>query len=342
MRVDGLRRLRLLPLLALGACAGLPPPEGVAPALAVRTSAERTLHALPPPVEPVPVAVYDFRDLTGQHKPNDLFTEYSRAVTQGAVNFLIEALQVAGDGRWFVVLERAGLDNLLQERQLIRSTREQYLGPDGQPLPPPPPLLYAAVLIEGGVVAYETNTLTGGFGARYLGIGGSTEYRHDRVTVSVRATSTQNGRVLRTVSATKSIYSAGLQGGVFKFVGLDELLEIEAGITANEPPQLAVRQAIEKAVYALILEGALGDVWSFADAGEAEPLLEAYLAERDGEVALASADPEEPGRLAPAGVRSRVRDPSPAARGPAPNEAADPFRRPPPELPPAERARQAR
>lgn len=288
------------------------------PLLADRTSTQQALQSLPPPAEPVIVAVYDFPDQTGQQKPNDNFSEYSRAVTQGGVNFLIDALQEAGRGQWFVVLERAGLNNLLRERQLIRSTREQYLGEDGKPLGPPPPLLYAPILIEGGVVAYETNTYTGGLGARYLGIGASTQYQQDRVTVSLRATSTQTGRVLRSVSVTKDIVSRSLQGGLFKFVALDKLLESEAGITSNEPPQLAVRRAIEKAVYALVIEGGMAGFWQFAEPGGAVAITTAYLRERDGGgVARIAPEPEEPGRLASDEVRSKLDEPRPQREVPS-------------------------
>ncbi|MBX7535006.1 curlin [Qipengyuania sp. GH1] len=298
--------------LALGGCASLPTPSGIEPKLADYTQTERRLQELPPPAEPVIVAVYQMPDKTGQHKPNDDFSEYSRAVTQAGTEILIEALQEAGRGQWFVILDRTGLDSILRERQLIRSTREQYLGPDGKPLGPPPPLLYAPVLIEGAIVAYETNTYTGGAGARLLGIGGSTVYEHDRVTVSLRASSTQNGRLLRSVSATKEIYSQGLQAGVFSFVDFDELLEGELGYSVNEPPQLAVRRAIEKAVYALVIEGALSGAWTFADANAAHPLVQEYLEERDGGVSVSLPAPPSPGKLAPADDRSLVNEPSPS------------------------------
>jgi curli production assembly/transport component CsgG len=305
--------LTALLAVSLTACAHKPF-QGGEPQLALETKTERSLHELPPPPEPIIVAVYDFPDLTGQHKPNQQFPEYSRAVTQGAVAMLIEALQEVGRGQWFIVLERAGLDNLLRERQLIRSTRQQYLGPDGAPLAPPPPLLYAPILLEGGVVSYETNTHTGGLGARYLGIGGSTAYQHDRVTVALRAASTQNGRLLRSVTASKNIASVSLQGGAFRFVEIDKLLEIEAGITANEPPQLAVRRAIEKAVYALVIEGSLQGTWRFADQDAARPYVDAYLKERDGVSASILAEVAPPGELAPAEDRIRVREPDPASR----------------------------
>jgi curli production assembly/transport component CsgG len=252
------------------------------PVLDLRTTMLDVLQKLPPPAQPLVVAVYDFPDQTGQYKPSESVTVYSRAVTQGAVAVLVDTLAEAGNGRWFTVLERQNLDNLLQERQLIRANREQFLGPDGQPLKPLGPLLNAGLVIEGAIVGFDSNVLTGGFGARFLGIGGSTEYRRDMVQVHVRAVSTLTGQVLTTVSSAKTIYSVAVQAGVFRYVASDELLEIEGGVTTNEPTHLAVTQAIQKGVYGLILEGAKQDYWSFADEDVEESLIKLYELEKRG------------------------------------------------------------
>src|SRR3546814_8620815 len=45
-----------------------------------------------------------------------------------------------------------------------------------------------------------TNTLTGGMGAQYLGIGAHTQYREDNVTVYLRAVSTNTGEILKSRS----------------------------------------------------------------------------------------------------------------------------------------------
>jgi curli production assembly/transport component CsgG len=83
---------------------------------------------------PMTVAVYGFRDLTGQNKPNDRLALFSKAVTQGAEVFLIKSLQDSKN--WFRVVERVGLDNLIKERQLIRNQREVYEGKEAKPLKP--------------------------------------------------------------------------------------------------------------------------------------------------------------------------------------------------------------
>lgn len=247
------------------------------PDINTTTSSSDILRDLPAArVKPV-VTVYDFTDQTGQHRPNDKIAEFSRAVTQGGAAILSEALSKAGSGNWFTVIERNGLEHLLRERQIIAATREQY--GMGSKLPP---MLYAGVLLEGGIISYESNTLTGGLGAKYLGVGGATEYRQDIVTVYLRAVNVQNGEVLLSVNSAKTIFSTSITGGAYRFVALNRLLEIESGITMNEPPQLAVRQAIEASVYSLILEGAIKGVWEFADADAGRLAIQKYNARVHG------------------------------------------------------------
>ena len=109
------------------------------------------------------LAVYQFGDLTGQQKPNTNFGEMSKAITQGSVNLLIKALKDAGEGKWFRVVERDSLQSLLQERKLIRTTRQMTQGDQAQPLGP---MLYAGAYITGGIVGYDSNTVSGGVGER--------------------------------------------------------------------------------------------------------------------------------------------------------------------------------
>jgi curli production assembly/transport component CsgG len=291
MRTTFMRLLATAALgLALAACVPMDEKLGGMPTYTPRTTIARTIESLPPPAQPVPIAVYAFTDQTGQHKPNEGFAEYSRAVTQGAAAMLVHALRKAGGGRWFMVIEREGLDQLLKERQIIRAVRDEYRGPDGRPLPEVlDPLLYPGILIMGGITAYESNTVTGGAGARYLGIGGNTEYRRDDVTVDLRVVGVKNGRVHTALSTSKSIYSVLLQSGVFKYLDMNDLLEAEAGFSRNEPAQLAVRQAIEKAVYGMVVEGAMDGLWSFADPAAQARRIAEYRQERYGEVTLAAA-----------------------------------------------------
>ncbi len=247
-----------------------------------KTQTQTLLNQLPAPQRPVAIAVYGFTDQTGQFKPSETGQTLSRAVTQGASSMLVKALQDAGNRNWFTVVERERLDNLLKERQIIGEMRKRYLGEQEVDPNALPALLFAGVLLEGGIVGYDTNTVTGGAGAAFLGIGARTEYRQDNVTVYLRAVSVRTGEVLANVTASKTIASQALGASAFKFVAFRELLEAEAGITSNEPDQVALQQAIEKAVYGLVLEGVELDLWRFNDMAAAMPLLAAYRAERDG------------------------------------------------------------
>ncbi|MEL7188832.1 MAG: CsgG/HfaB family protein [Pseudomonadota bacterium] len=240
------------------------------------------LNALPPSGQRAAVAVYNFTDQTGQFKPTDGAQTLSRAVTQGATSILVKTLHEAGNRSWFTVVERERLENLLRERAVIREMRASYLGETKINPQALPPLLFAGVLLEGGIIGYDSNTKTGGSGARLLGIGGRTQYREDTVTVYLRAVSVKTGEVLASVSSRKSIASVGVGADAFRFVAFRELLELEAGVTYNEPDELALRQAIEASVYSLIMEGAMQDLWCFnASEQEVSSLLTEYIADRD-------------------------------------------------------------
>jgi len=247
-----------------------------------RTQTQNLLAEIPPPQRPIAIAVYGFTDQTGQFKQNENGQTLSRAVTQGGGSILAKALQDAGNRQWFTIVERESLRNLLNERQIIREMRERYLGEKGVNPQALPAMLFAGVLLEGGIISYDTNTVTGGAGAAFLGIGAHTEYRQDTVTVYLRAVSVRTGEVLTTVTASKTIASKSLGASAFKFVAFKKLLEAEAGFTTNEPDHLAMQQAIEKAVYALVMEGVELKLWEFADPKAGWPLLWRYKQERDG------------------------------------------------------------
>lgn len=206
------------------------------------------------------IGVYSFTDKTGQRAPADNFSSLSSAVTQGAEVWVIDALMQAGNGSWFEVVERVGMDNVIAERQLIRQTRENYLD-DPNPLNP---MKFAGLILEGGIVGYDSNVATGGSGARYFGIGAATEYRVDTVTVAMRLVSVSTGRVLLSVATEKTIASHRTGTDVFKFLDMGtKALEIESGFSVNEPTNYAVRAAIEAGVIELIYEGARRELWSF-------------------------------------------------------------------------------
>ncbi|WP_414464217.1 CsgG/HfaB family protein [Hyphomicrobium sp. DY-1] len=233
-----------------------------APRLVPDTKSGIALDALPPPVRRLDVSVYDFPDLTGQNKSNDNFAEFSRALTQGGGAVLIDVLTKAGDGRWFNVVERNDLQPLLQERQIIQNTRAALDGNKAKALSP---LRFAGIILEGGIIGYDTDETNGGIGATYLGIGGDMQYRRDVITVALRAVSVQSGRVLASVTTTKTLYSVLVHGSAFQYAAVDQLLQAELGFTKNAPATLAVRDGIQLAVYALIFEGVKKHLWEFRD-----------------------------------------------------------------------------
>ena len=227
----------------------------------------RELLNLSPPRQKAVVSVYAFADQTGQRATADNMALFSTAVTQAGDAFLIDALLAAGDGKWFLVAERGNLDALTRERQLIISTRSSYGGEGANKLEP---LLFSGLIMAGGIVGYDTNLLSGGTGARYLGIGVSSQYRIDQVTVALRAVLVQTGQVLLNVVTSKQVYSTtmGIDGFRFTENGT-ELFELESGFAANETQTYAVRSAIEAAVYAIIVQGIENDLWDFEPKKEA-------------------------------------------------------------------------
>ena len=232
-----MRWLLLAVLGCLSAC-GSSPARVFAeqPVLAARNSSvANELLALPPPTQKLYVGVFAFQDQTGQHKPNENFADYSFAVTQGGATILINALKEAGQEKWFGVLERSRISDLLQERQIIRANREGAVGQNGKQLPPLGPMLNAGIIFEGGIVGYDSNVVTGGIGANVLGIGANINYRRDTVAVYLRAVSVLSGEVLVSVTTDKTIYSTGLQGSANRFVSFNSLFQFEAGFTTNEP-----------------------------------------------------------------------------------------------------------
>ena len=258
--------LTILLLAVMTGCTSIPDrvPLDNPPSLQNSPIPER-MSAVPPiDGKKITIAVYSFGDKTGQRKPADNIANLSSAVTQGAEVWVIKALQEVGGGTWFDVVERVGMDNLIKERQLIRQTREVYeKNLDNGPTPLKP-MVFAGLILEGGVVGYDSNVAMGGVGARYLGIGAQTEYRVDTVTVVMRLVSVSTGRVLMSIATEKTIASHRSGADIFKFFDMGtRLVESEAGFSVNEPVNYAVRAAIEAGIVELVYEGERKEFWSF-------------------------------------------------------------------------------
>lgn len=259
-----MRRL-LYPALALtvtlGACqtdrhAGS---FGVEPVVGHTTSIAKRLADLPAPRRRLALAVYDFPDLTGQNKANEKYPDYSKAVTQGAASMVINALKTAGSGSWFKVVERNRLEEVLRERKLITATYSA-LGLDWKQVIKS--LEFADYIVTGGIVAYDAGITSGGVGATYLGIGPTVNFRRDLVTVNLRLVSVTDGSVLRSIDSSRTVYSVTPAVSVHRYVSVGNLLDVQAGVTASEATQVAVREAIEAAVLELIRDGERSGLWS--------------------------------------------------------------------------------
>ena len=224
---------------------------------------KKEFDTIPAPAagRPVSVAVYSFADKTGQRRPQANVASLSSAVTQGAETFLIQALQGVGRGQWFEVVERVGIDNLTKERLIIRQMREAYEGNNAKPLMP---MQFAGIIMEGGIVGYDTSVNSGGAGMRIFGIGKQTQWSQDTVTISLRAISVNTGKVLAVVTVQKTILSTADSASALKFFDAGtQAFEAEAGLTINEPGTYAVKAAIEMAVVELIKEGQRKSIWDF-------------------------------------------------------------------------------
>lgn len=215
----------------------------------------KRIQNMPLPARTPVVAIYKFDDLTGQRKSRDGIADFSSAITQAPEAYLIRALK---QSEFFKVVERKGLDHLTKERQLIRQTRQKFEDKDKQL-----PLIYAGLILEGGIVDYNTNLLTGGVGARYLGIGNSKQYREDKVVVSIRMVSVSTGEILIEILTSKTILSVGVSNDYFRFSADNDLIEVESRNAMNEPKYIAVQAAIETAVVELITQGEEKGYWKY-------------------------------------------------------------------------------
>ena len=269
------RLMRLLKLAtiflattALAGCANIVRPFGpieISDAPKSTSTIIQGIDQLPAPDGPkIAVAVYGFKDLTGQRKNSSTLSLFSTAVTQGAESYLIKSLQEAGNRQWFTVVERVGLDNLLKERQMIKQTREIYEGANAKMLPP---LALAGVILEGGIIDYNTNVLTGGTGVALLGIGPYTQYTQDQVVISLRLVSVQTGEILISVLIEKNLLSTQDGATILRFYNLGtRTFEFDSSQTYNEPGNYALRSAIEQGIVELVKQGEKLGLWKFKEA----------------------------------------------------------------------------
>ena len=278
--------ITLISLLAVSGCSTIRPYNKsvkVKEPPKVSTTLVKEISTLPAPDgPPMTVAVYSFKDLTGQRKPSSTMSLFSSAVTQGAESYLIKSLQEAGNRQWFTVVERTNLDDLLKERQMIKQTREIYEGSQARLLPP---MTMAGVIIEGGIIDYNSNVLTGGTGAAFAGIGPYTQYTQDQVVISLRLISVQNGEVLTTVTIEKNLLSTMDGATALRFFNQNtQSFEFDSSQSFNEPGNYALRSAIEQGVIELIKKGEKQGLWKFKQPESTKTINEEPIKDTNPEV----------------------------------------------------------
>lgn len=266
------RLIVLIATILLSGCLTAPPKEAASPTLMPRGQSYQDLIHLPEPKGKLYVSVYNIQDETGQFKPYPA-SNFSTAVPQSATAMLVTALK---DSRWFIPLERQGLQNLLNERKIIRASQENGTVGDNNRMPLQS-LMSANVMIEGSIIGYESNVKSGGAGAKYFGIGADTQYQLDQVAVNLRVVNVSTGEILSSVNTSKTILSYEVQAGVFRFIEYQRLLEGEVGYTANEPVMQCLMSAIETGVIYLINDGITRSLWELNDPGAVNnPVLKKY------------------------------------------------------------------
>ena len=266
------RLLLIVAVCLLSGCLTAPPKEAAKPTLLPRAQSYRDLTHLPPAKGKLFVSVYNIQDETGQFKPYPA-SNFSTAVPQSATSMLVTALK---DSRWFIPLERQGLQNLLNERKIIRAAQENGTVAENNRMPLQS-LVAANVMVEGSIIGYESNVKSGGVGARYFGIGGETQYQLDQIAVNLRVVNVSTGEVLSSVNTSKTILSYEVQAGVFRFVDYQRLLEGEIGYTTNEPVMMCLMSAIETGVIYLVNDGINRGLWDLQNPQDVNnPILAKY------------------------------------------------------------------
>jgi curli production assembly/transport component CsgG len=266
MRIFKLSTIVLAAAVLTGCASSIRPygKVGIGDIPKVTETIQKEIDTLPAPDGPkIAVAVYGFKDMTGQRKNSTTLSLFSTAVTQGAESYLIKSLQEAGNRQWFTVVERVNLDNLLKERQMIKQTREIYDGANAKMLPP---LALAGVILEGGIIDYNSNVLTGGTGFAVLGIGPYTQYMQDQVVISMRLVSVQTGEILTSVTIEKNLLSTKDGATAVRFYNQGtRSFEFDSSQTFNEPGNYALRSAIEQGIIELVKSGKNLGLWKFKE-----------------------------------------------------------------------------
>ena len=282
----------MLCLAALGGCSQLQAPVSasiaaselvfVEPKLTERTEIDQSLLSLPPPAKTIPVALYDFQDLSPHIKENDRPAGYAANVSSNGQTMLTNALKDAGNEAWFSVDE------------------------------------HAHISLEGGIIANDYSVVNGGVGAQLLELGGA-PYQQNVVTVYLHAFDSYTHRMLVSVTSSETMYYSYLNTSLFKYASPDRPLHPEVGFSKSDPTQLALHQAMQNAVYSLIINGTTAKLWAFKDPSAGSRILAQYSQEHAArEAALVPAGSNKASMAALSAEQAAALSPSAGGTKPGP------------------------
>ncbi|PWK62048.1 hypothetical protein C7455_10173 [Roseicyclus mahoneyensis] len=208
---------------------------------------------------PRSVAVAQFEDLTGARIEGGTSTAVA-----ASGRFLTEYILMRANGNdAYRVLDRAGLNNLLNERRLAdqinafheaevvaaapEMLRDQLAGR----VPPAiemAPLRVSDYLIHGAVVGYDRRLIDNGTGMGIAGVRLRNRASRDQVSVMVQLIDVRSGEIIATGAAAQFIDSSSRGGDIFALVRTDRLLEVEQLNVVNDPATRALFLAIDIAL----------------------------------------------------------------------------------------------
>jgi curli production assembly/transport component CsgG len=135
--------------------------------------------------------------------------------------------------------------------------------------------------LEGGIIDYNSNVLTGGTGFAILGIGPYTQYTQDQVVISLRLISVQTGEVLTSVTIEKNLLSTMDGATVMKFFNQNtRSFELDTSQSFNEPGNYALRSAIEQGIVELVKSGEKQGLWKYKE--KSNELVQTTTPSKDG------------------------------------------------------------
>jgi len=206
------------------------------------------------------MAVTSFDDLTGARVEGGAST----AIAGSGLLLLELILNSYSDERRIRLFSRRLLTDLVNERRLAQqynstaaSRSLNSLSEAAKALVNPDKLSKAYdladiapvdYLLTGAVIGYDKNLSDLGAGAGLVGLSSSYKKSDDAVTVLVQIIDVATGEIAGVGIGSESVTSVMLGGGVFKFLEIDRILELEGGGSLNEPRTYALYQALNQAV----------------------------------------------------------------------------------------------